>query len=251
MKIAVAFKVLPDDQDIVVAPNGSLDLSKAKPTISSYDLNAIEAAVQLAAACGAEAVNGITVGGKSADDSKTKKNALARGLNELSIIAEDATANLDAYATAAQLAKIVQSDTYELVVCGDGSADNFSQQVDVQLACALGWPVVTSVVELSVADNRLTAKRMLEDVTETVEVNLPCVVSVTPEIAEPRIPGMKDILAAGKKPVSVTAADGVSANTIEVIDIKAPESADRKLVVLDAKADGAIEEFAAALKAAL
>ena len=47
VKIAVAFKVVPDDQDIQVASDGTLDFSKAKGTVSTYDLNALEAAAQL------------------------------------------------------------------------------------------------------------------------------------------------------------------------------------------------------------
>ena len=62
---------------------------------------------------------------------------------------------------------------------------------------------------------------------------------------------MKDILAAGKKPMNVVAADGTYANAIEVVDCKAPEQADRKLEIIDASEDGAIEKFAAAIKAAL
>ena len=62
---------------------------------------------------------------------------------------------------------------------------------------------------------------------------------------------MKDILAAGKKPMDVAGADVAPANVIEVVSCKAPEQADRKLEILDASAEGAIEKFAAALKAAL
>ena len=62
---------------------------------------------------------------------------------------------------------------------------------------------------------------------------------------------MKDILAAGKKPMNVFAAEGTFANSIEVVDCKAPKQADRKLEIIDAADDGAIEKFAAAIKAAL
>ena len=48
MNIVVCCKVVPDDQDIQVAADGTLDYSKAKPIVSAYDLNAIEAAAQLA-----------------------------------------------------------------------------------------------------------------------------------------------------------------------------------------------------------
>lgn len=52
MNIAVLVKVVPDDQDIQVRADRTLDLSKAKPKVSEYDLNAIEAAVQLAESAG-------------------------------------------------------------------------------------------------------------------------------------------------------------------------------------------------------
>ena len=66
-----------------------------------------------------------------------------------------------------------------------------------------------------------------------------------------RIPGMKDILAAGKKPMNVAGADGAYESSIEVASCLAPKQADRKREILEASADGAIEQFAAALKAAL
>ena len=82
MNIAVMVKVLPDDQDIVVTADRKLDASKAKPVVSTYDLNAIEAAALLAADTGA-ATTAIVAGPASVDDSKTKKNILSRGIDAL------------------------------------------------------------------------------------------------------------------------------------------------------------------------
>ena len=77
MNIVVAFKVVPDDQDIQVAADGSLDASKAPQKVSEYDLNAIEAAAQLSAANEGSQVFAVTVGGSRIDDSKLKKNVMA------------------------------------------------------------------------------------------------------------------------------------------------------------------------------
>lgn len=251
MKIAVAFKIVPDDQDIQAAADGTLDYSKAKPIVSTYDLNAMEAAAQLAATVDGSTVTGITAGDKKIDDSKLKKNVLARGVDELAMVADDACADMDARATAAVLAGVVESHGFDLVLCGDGSADNYAQQVDVQLAAKLGWVSVNGVTKIEAGEGCVVVERTLEDVVETVEVPLPAVVAVAPDVALPRIPGMKDILAAGKKPMDVAAAAGVEANALEVVEIKAPEQAERKLEVIDASEDGAIEKFAAAIKAAL
>ena len=128
---------------------------------------------------------------------------------------------------------------------------NYAQQVDVQLADALGLPVVTAVSAVSVEGAVATCDRMLETQLQTVQVDLPAVISVVPDIALPRIPGMKDILAAGKKPSSVNAASDVEAAVVDVVETKAPQQAERKMEMLDASVDGDLEKFAAALKAAL
>lgn len=252
MNIIVPIKVLADDQDIVVAADRSLDDSKAHRIVSTYDLNAIEAAVQLASAHADSKVVCVSVADAKADDSKLKKGILARGVDELVMIADDACADLDAHATAAMLARLVDGlDAADLIVCGDGSADNYAQQVDVQLAAKLGLPVVTAATKITAKDGALEVERTLEDVVEVVEVPLPAVVSVAPDIALPRIPGMKDILAAGKKPSSVNAASDVEAAVVDVVETKAPQQAERKMEMLDASVDGDLEKFAAALKAAL
>ena len=249
MNIIVSFKVVPDDQDIQVANDRSLDFSKAKGIVSAYDLNAMEAAARIAD--GGKVV-AITAGAASIDDGKLKKNVLARGVDELIMCADDACAAMDAHATACVLATLVEKvGDYDLILCGDGSADNYAQQTDVQLAAKLGLPVVNAVSKITPEAGAVVVERTLEDVVETVRVPLPAVVSVTPDVAVPRIPGMKDILAAGKKPMDVSGATGTCENTLEVVSCLAPQQADRKLEVLDASAEGAVAQFAAALKAAL
>ena len=252
MNIVVCCKVVPDDQDIQVAADGTLDYSKAKPIVSTYDLNAIEAAVQLASAHEDSKVVCVSVADAKADDSKLKKNILARGVDELYMTADDACKGLDAHAAAAALADLVaKAGEYDLILCGDGSADNYAQQVDVQLAARLGLPSVNGATKIEAGSGSVTVERTLEDVVEVVEAPLPCVVSVAPDIALPRIPGMKDILAAGKKPSSVNAASDVAAAVVDVVETKAPQQAERKMEMLDASVDGDLEKFAAALKAAL
>ena len=252
MNIVAAVKVVPDDQDIQVSADRTLDYSKAKNTVSAYDLNAIEAAAQLAAATQGSKVVAVTVGGADIDDSKLKKNVLARGVDELYMTADDACKGLDAHGTAAALADLVgKVGGFDVILCGDGSADDSAQQVDVQLAAKLGLPVVNAATKITAKDGTLEVERTLEDAVEVVEVPLPAVVSVAPDIVLPRIPGMKDILAAGKKPMNVAGAEGSYASALETVSCLAPQQADRKQEILEASADGAVAQFAAALKAAL
>ena len=160
MNIVAAFKVVPDDQDIQVSADRTLDYSKAKNTVSAYDLNAIEAAAQLAAATQGSKVVAVTVGGADIDDSKLKKNVLARGVDELYMTADDACKGLDAHGTAAALADLVgKVGGFDVILCGDGSADDYAQQVDVQLAAKLGLPVVNAATKITAKDGALEVER--------------------------------------------------------------------------------------------
>ena len=250
MNIVVSVKIVSDDQDIQTLPNGDLDFSKAHQAVSMYDLNAIEAARQLAGETGS--VVAITTGASTIDDSKVKKNILARGVNELYIAAGDAYADMDSHATAEVLSTLVEEiGAYDLIICGDGSADEFCQQVDIQLAAKLGIPVVNAAIQLTDKGASLEVERMLEDEIETVEVPLPAVVSVVPDIAIPCIPGMKDILSAGKKPMHANSSIDAPKSSIQTNICRALKQADRKREIFDASEDGAIEKYVAALKSAL
>ena len=229
MQVVAAIKIVPDDQDIQVAADRSLDFSKARPVVSEYDLNALEAAVQLAAATGGSAI-AVTAGAASIDDSKTKKNVLARGMEALYLTADDA---------------------WDVVLVGDGSADLYAKQTGAQLAARLNVPYVAGAIALEEDGGSLKVRRKTEDEVEVLSVPLPAVVSVLPEAAAPRIPGMKDILAAGKKPMEAVALAEAPAAALEVVSCKAPVQAERAMEVYDATDDGAVEKFAAALKAAL
>ena len=94
MTIVVAYKWAPNPQDATVRSDGTVDFSRAKPTISEYDPVAFELARRVADACGAQVV-GVTVGGTSSDTSLARKAALSRGLDRLVIVADDALAGAD------------------------------------------------------------------------------------------------------------------------------------------------------------
>ncbi len=250
MNILVLFKVVYDDQDIIVKPDGELDFSRAHQVISMYDLNAIEAAALLKEQVEGSTLRALSVGAKAIDDSKLKKSVLARGVDELLMVADDALEGYDTNQTAHALSKLVaKAGDWDLIVCGDGSSDVYAQQVDVQLAALLGVPMVNAATAMAVDGGALIVDRLLEEVTEKVKVSLPAVVSVMPDIALPRICGMKDILAAGKKPAEVLLAEGASIQeeaTVLTLQAKATEQVDRACEVYDASNADELDKFVSA-----
>ena len=86
------------------------------------------------------------------------REALARGIEELFLTADDAAAGFDAFATAAELAKLAEAaGGFDAIVVGDGSADLYAKQTGVQLAATLDVPYVSAVVEAK-AEGGLQAK---------------------------------------------------------------------------------------------
>ena len=137
------------------------------------------------------------------------------------------------------------------MICGDGSDDFYAKQVDAQLAATLNVPCVNGATLLQAGDGCIVVERVLEDVVETVEVPLPAVISVQPSVAVPRTPSMKDILAAGKKPMHVAPLDVASEETVEWVECKVPEPTPRKKQICHVSDEGAIASFAASRTAAL
>lgn len=136
--------------------------------------------------------------------------------------------NADTFEIASAIAAAVEKlGDVDLLIFGEGSADMYAQQTGVAAGAILGWPNVNAVSHLELeADGSLLVRRDTESCSETIRVKLPAVVSVTSDINRPRIPSMKDILAAGKKPVEVLDAAqlGLSSQAAaELVSIRAQE----------------------------
>jgi electron transfer flavoprotein beta subunit len=255
MNIVISLKVVPDDQDLQAGAGGTLDTSKAKPVVSSFDLNALEMAAQLAASRPSDRLVALTAGTSYIDDSKLKKNVLARGPEELCCVVDDALADADTFTTAGALAAALKKmEAFDLVICGDGSADSYAQQVGIQLGEVLGVPVINAVSHITLESDSVLVERTLETVKESVRIPLPAVLSVASDVAVPRICGMKEILAAGKKPVATWSLEDIGfavAPTIEVAETYVPKPADRKHEIYDVTVEGNLRKFVEAVAAAL
>jgi len=200
MKVVACYKWVLDEADLTIdSKSRALLTDRAKNKISEYDRNAIECGVNLVEEAGGEVI-ALTAG--TADAKKSLKDALSRGPVQGVFVKDELMAQADASVTAKVLAAAVrQIEAVDLVICGEGSSDGYSQQVGIRLAQHLGIPVITFVNKVSVENGILRAERKLEEGIEVVEVALPAVLTVLPDINKPRIPSLKQILGASKKPV--------------------------------------------------
>jgi electron transfer flavoprotein beta subunit len=205
MKIAVAYKWAADPAEASVDSAGRIDYSRAKPGISEYDCVAIQAARDLADSASAELI-GISVGpappaGPAAP--LAAKAALSRGLDSLTVVVDESAASADASRTGQALAAAIrQIGALDLVIMGDCSIDQGAGLVPGVTAGQLGWPAVLESGRVVAEEGRILVKRDLAGSFEHIELTGPAVIGVAAGAAQPKAPGMKDVLSAAKKPVT-------------------------------------------------
>lgn len=240
MHIITCYKLVPEEQDIIVKADHTLSFDRASWKVGTYDRNAIEAGMTLAESMPGAEVSALTAGGRQLDNTKMKKDLLSRGPGKLFLVVDDALDDADAYQTAAVLAAAVNKiGVFDLVICGEGSSDLYAQQVGPQLGQQLGVACLNAVSKIVPQGDKVIVERSLEDAVEVWELPLPAVLSVTTDVNLPRIPGMKDVLAAGKKPVTQwTLADleepaGGWQRPTRIVSTLAPEQTTRKNIVFE------------------
>lgn len=216
--IIACYKWVLDEQDIKINPgNLALDTSRAKSKISEYDRNAIEEAVVQAEKCGAT-VASLTFGNSSAKQSL--KDALSRGPERAYWVNDSVAQTADGFVTANVLAAALKKiGNYDVILCGEGSADTYGQQVGPRVATLLGIPAITFVTEMKIEGNKVIATRKIGDCTEVATAEFPVVVTVLPEINKPRIPSLKQVLGAAKKPVTEWKAVDLGLNADELVPV--------------------------------
>ena len=206
-KVVVCYKWLLDDADIRVNDKSrQLDFEKAKYKLNEYDRNCIEAGAQVKTATGCDLI-GVTCG--TSTEASTK-DALSRGPDSVSYLNSAALADADSRATAKVLAAMIKSlGDVDMVICSEGSSDEYAQQTSSRLAAVLGCPSVSFVNGIEVAGDTVKLSRKLDDGIEHVEVTGPVVISVVPDVNDPPIPSVKQILGAKKKPANEVKLDAI------------------------------------------
>ena len=226
MKIAVCIKRVPDtEMRFTIAADGkSIDQAGLKYDLSDFDGYAVEVGLQLAEKQGGEVVV-ISVGPDGVQE--TIRKALSMGAASGVQLKAD-TVPADGFAIAQALAAELRDGDYDLVLFGRVATDSASGTVGPMTAQLLNLPCVTSISQLSVENGRGTARRELENMTEVVEFPLPAVLTIDEGIARARLPSLKGIMAAKKKPLDVRPAQlGEARLTIEKLELPAERAAGR------------------------
>ena len=228
MKIAVCIKRVPDtEMRFTIAPDGkSIDQAGMKYDLSDFDGYAVEVGLQLAEKQGGEVVV-VSLGPDGVQE--TLRKALSMGAASAVQLKADAIP-ADGFAIAQALAAELKDGAWDLILFGRVATDSASGTVGPMVAQLLGVPCVTSISQLAVENGKGTARRELEGVTEVLEFPLPAVLTIDEGIARARLPALKGIMAAKKKPLDVRPAQlGDVRLTVEKLELPAERAAGRIL----------------------
>src|SRR5690349_23758895 len=131
-----------------------------------------------------EEVVAVTMGPDSAVRALHK--AVSLGADRSVHLTDDALAGSDVAATGYSLAKVLEAESPDLVLLGQQSDDGECYTIGAVVADHLKMPSLTQVIKIDVTDGKLRCERQAEYGYDTVEIELPAVISVGDAINEPR-----------------------------------------------------------------
>jgi len=216
MNIVVCAKQIPDP-----AEPGALDPTTktlkrdGKLILDESDMYGVEMGLQLADAAGGGEVTLVSM----APDSKVDgiRQGLAMGAAKAVLVSDPALSGSDALGTSKVLAAAIRRvEGADLILTATESSDGYTGVVPEQIAELLGLPSITFAKSITIADGVVKVQRQTDAGFDEVECPLPCVVSVTAGVVEPRYPSFKGIMAAKSKPCDeLTVADlGIDAGSV-------------------------------------
>ena len=223
MKILVAVKRVIDYnvQIRVKEDNSGIVTDNVKMSTNPPDDNAIEEAVKIKEAGKATEIVAITIGDDKAQE--TVRKALAVGADRGIHVKADGI--IEPLAVSKILKAVVEKEKPDLVFMGKQAIDDDCNQTGQMLAALLNWPQATFASKIDVKEKSLEVTREVDECLETIEVNIPAIVTCDLRLNEPRYASLPNIMKAKKKPLDQMSATDLGVDTkprIEQIKVEEP-----------------------------
>ena len=242
MKVLVAVKrVIDYNVKVRVKSDCSdVDLANTKMALNPFCEIAVEEAIRLKEKGAASEVVVVSVGDKACQEQI--RTALALGADRgIQIDTSDA---LDSLSVAKLLKAVVTEEQPGLVILGKQSIDSDNNQTGQMLAALTGMPQATFASELNITDDKATVTREVDGGLQTLELNLPAVVTTDLRLNEPRYASLPNIMKAKRKPLDVKSVDelGVALkNNVKTLKVEPP--AERQGGITVASVDELVEKL--------
>ena len=242
MKILVAVKRVIDYnvQIRVKEDNSGVVTDNVKMSTNPPDDNAIEEAVKIKESGKASEVVAVSVGEEKAQE--TVRKALAVGADRGILIKVDGI--VEPLAVSKILKKIVEKEKPDLVFMGKQAIDDDCNQTGQMLAALLNWPQATFASKIEVKEKSLEVTREVDEGLETIEVNVPAIVTCDLRLNEPRYASLPNIMKAKKKPIEQISAEDLGIDVKSRIEqIKVEEPPKRKAGIKVASVEELVQKL--------
>ncbi len=255
MKICCLVKEVPDAavQKRMDAQTMRLDRSGEK-NLNPFDTHGIETAMRIREGGEVEVdeIVAVTMGPESAVRALHK--AVALGADRSLHLSDDALVGSDVCATGYALAKGLESESPDLVLLGQQSDDGECYTIGAVVADHLKMPSLTQVIKMDVVEGKLRCDRQAEYGYDTVDIEMPAVISVGDAINEPRYPSLKAIMGATKKPLETNSISdagiepdrvGEAGSRTQVLAINPPPAKETGEIIEDEDTNETVEKIVA------
>ncbi len=205
MKILVPVKRVVDyNVKVRVKSDGSgVDIANVKMSMNPFDEIAVEEAVRLKEAGVATEVVAVSCGVTQCQE--TLRAAMAIGADRGILVETDV--ELQPLAVAKLLKALCDKEQPQMVVCGKQAIDDDANQTGQMLAALMGWPQATFASKVAMSAGKAAVTREIDGGLETLEMNLPAVVTTDLRLNEPRYATLPNIMKAKKKPLETVKPD--------------------------------------------
>ncbi|MFL6733727.1 MAG: electron transfer flavoprotein subunit beta/FixA family protein [Sphingomicrobium sp.] len=205
MKLLVAVKrVIDYNVKPRVKMDGSgVDLANVKMSMNPFDEIAVEEAIRLKEKGHATEIVAVSIGPAKAQE--TLRTALAMGADRAILVTTDE--EVEPLAVAKILSKLAEEEQPGMIVLGKQAIDDDSNQTGQMLAALLGWPQGTFASKVEISGESVNVTREVDGGLETVQLNLPAVVTTDLRLNEPRYASLPNIMKAKSKPLANRTAD--------------------------------------------
>ena len=197
MKILVPVKRVVDyNVKVRVKSDGSgVDIANVKMSMNPFDEIAVEEAVRLKEKGVVTEIVAVSAGVTQCQE--TLRTAMAIGADRAILI--ETSEELQPLAVAKLLKAVADKEQPQMVIMGKQAIDDDANQTGQMLAALAGWSQATFASEVTVADGQATVKREIDGGLETVNVQLPAVITTDLRLNEPRYVTLPNIMKAKKK----------------------------------------------------
>ena len=218
----------------VKADNSGVELANVKMAMNPFDEIAVEQALRLKEAGGADEVVAVSIG--PAQNQETIRTALAMGADRGIHI--EASHDIEPLAVAKLLKAVVERENPGLVLVGKQAIDDDCNQTGQMLAALLGWAQGTFVSALEVSGDNAKVVREVDGGLEHLEISMPAIVSVDLRLNEPRYASLPNIMKAKKKPLDSLTVDDLGVDItprLTIVKVEEPAAREAGIKVADVK----------------